>query len=358
MRVSVFWGVGTPLTIEEVTPGPVGPDDVLVRTMASGICHSDLLPIEGVNGRPGGLPSVLGHEGAGIVEEVGSAVTLLKPGDTVIASWVSPCLHCYWCVNGQTEYCERYGADHPQRFTTASGDQVRADIGTFSEVMLARASSFIKVETDLPFEQLALVGCGVATGVGAALNTAKVIPGSSVAVLGCGGVGQSALAGARIAGASTIIAVDPVPSKGAFALAQGATHYVNPADAPVLEQVRALTGGRGADYAFETAGRADTANDAWEVTRRGGTVLFVGAQPNDATPSWSSRGWIGAGKTVIGALYGSSQVHRDLPRYVRMAESGQLDLAAMVSRTIKLDDVNEGLAAIYSGEVIRSVIVN
>jgi S-(hydroxymethyl)glutathione dehydrogenase/alcohol dehydrogenase len=244
------------------------------------------------------------------------------------------------------------------RFTTSDGTQVKAGIGTFSEVMVADARSFVKVETDLPFSHLALIGCGVATGVGAALNTAAVTAGSSVAVVGCGGVGQSAIQGARIAGASTIIAIDPVPLKGEMALKLGATHYVNPGDGPVLDQVKALTSGRGVDYAFETAGRADTGKDVWDITRRGGTVLFVGAQPAAATPSWGSMEWILSGKTVIGALYGSSQVHRDLPRYLRMAETGQLDLESMVSRTIKLDEVNEGLQAIYSGEVIRSVIVN
>jgi S-(hydroxymethyl)glutathione dehydrogenase/alcohol dehydrogenase len=261
-------------------------------------------------------------------------------------------------VNQQTEYCETFGAAQPVRFTTSDGTEVKAGIGTFSEVMVADARSFVKVETDLPFSYLALIGCGVATGVGAVLNTAAVRPGSSVAVVGCGGVGQSTIQGARIAGASTIIAVDPVPLKGEMALKLGATHYVNPANGPVLDQVKALTGGRGVDYAFETAGRADTGKDVWDITRRGGTVLFVGAQPTAATPSWGSMEWILSGKTVIGALYGSSQVHRDLPRYLRMAETGQLDLESMVSRTIKLDEVNEGLQAIYSGEVIRSVIVN
>ncbi|MCW2538778.1 MAG: Alcohol dehydrogenase zinc-binding domain protein [Frankiales bacterium] len=357
MRVSIFREAGTPLTVEEVTVLPLGAGDVRVRTTASGICHSDLLPLQGLLPRAA-QASVLGHEGAGIVEEVGSAVTTMKPGDQVVASWVSPCFHCYWCVNQQTEYCETFGAPQPVRFTTANGENVTAGIGTFSEMMVADARSFIPIETDLPPEQLALIGCGVATGVGAVLNTAAVRPGSSVAVLGCGGVGQSAIQGARIAGASRIIAVDPVPSKGAMALQLGATHYVNPADGDALEQVRELTGGRGVDYAFEVAGRSDTASDAWAMTRRGGKVLFVGAQPPGTTPSWGSLEWIMSGKTVIGALYGSSQVHRDLPRYVRMVESGQLDLASMVSRTIKLDEVNEGLAAIETGEVIRSVILN
>ena len=215
----------------------------------------------------------------------------------------------------------------------------------------------VKVETDLPAEQLALIGCGVTTGVGAALNTAQIKPGSTVAVIGCGGVGQSVIQGARIAGASRIFAVDPVEMKRKTAEQLGATDLIDPADGDPVEQVQALTGGRGADYAFEVIGLPETILQAYTMARRGGTAVVVGMSAFDATVTLPAFELFYDEKTLLGCMYGGAQVRRDFPRFVRLVETGRLDIGSMVSRRIKLDEVNDAFRAMEAGEVIRSVIV-
>ena len=215
----------------------------------------------------------------------------------------------------------------------------------------------MKIETDLPSEQLALIGCGVTTGVGAALMTAKVQPGSTVAVIGCGGVGQSVIQGARIAGASRIFAVDPVEMKRKTAEQLGATDLVDPADGDPIEQVKAATGGRGTDYAFEVIGLPDTILQAYNTARRGGTVVIVGMPRIEDMVTFPAMQLFSDEKKMLGCFYGSAQVRRDFPKLVDLAETGRLDIGSMVSRRIKLDDVNDAFRAMEAGEVIRSVIV-
>jgi S-(hydroxymethyl)glutathione dehydrogenase/alcohol dehydrogenase len=359
VRAAILPEVGAPLSVEDVEPLGLAPRDVLVRITASGLCHSDLLFQAGVGRFP--PPMVLGHEGAGVVEEVGPDVRGLRAGDRVICSWVTPCGGCRLCVAGQSHLCDGLGeAWETPKLRTADGVEVREmlGVGSFADVAVVDERALVRVETDLPDEQLALIGCGVTTGVGAALNTAAVTPGSTVAVFGCGGVGQSVVQGARIAGAARIVAVDPVELKRSSALRLGATDAVDPSEGDAVEQIRALTGGRGTDYAFDAAGLEQTLGPAYKSTRRGGTVVLVGISHPDTRIPWPPVDQILTGKRVLGCLYGSADVRRDFPRLVGLAEAGKLDLATMVSRTIALDEVNAGLEAIERGEVIRSVIVN
>ena len=359
MRAAILTEVGAPLSVEEVEPIGLRPRDVLVRIGASGLCHSDLLFQAGVGPFP--PPIVLGHEGAGVVEEVGSDVRSVRSGDRVICSWVTPCGGCRLCLGGEANLCDGLAGDwEAPRLRSGGGVEVREmlGVGSFADAAVVDERALVRVETDLPDEQLALIGCGVTTGVGAALNAAAVKPGSTVAVIGCGGVGQSVLQGARIAGASRVIAVDPLELKRSAALSLGATDAVDPTEGDAAEQIRSLTGGRGADYAFDAAGLEETIGTAYNSVRRGGTVVLVGIPHGRVRMPWPAVDQILTGKRLLGCLYGSADVRREFPRLVELAEQGQLDLGSMVSRRITLDEVNEGLAAIEGGEVIRSVMIN
>jgi S-(hydroxymethyl)glutathione dehydrogenase/alcohol dehydrogenase len=242
--------------------------------------------------------------------------------------------------------------------TRADGTAVigASGLGTFADEMTVDESMLVKVETDLPSEQLALIGCAITTGVGAALNTARVIPGATVTVIGCGGVGQSVIQGARIAGASRIFAVDPVEMKRKTAEQFGATDLVDPADGDPVEQVRAATSGRGTDYAFEAIGLPETILQAYDIARAGGTAVVVGMARFDATVTFPAMSLFAGNKALLGCMYGSAQVRRDFPRFVQLVETGRLDIGSMVSRHIHLDEVNDAFRAMEAGEVIRSVI--
>jgi S-(hydroxymethyl)glutathione dehydrogenase/alcohol dehydrogenase len=229
--------------------------------------------------------------------------------------------------------------------------------GTFAEVMVVHEASVVPVATDLADEELALLGCGVTTGLGASLNTARVTPGSSVAVIGCGGVGQAVIQGARIAGAATIIATDPAAGRREASLAVGATHVIDPAEADPVEQVRALTGGRGVDYSFEVVGRVELIMQAYEMARRAGTVTLVGMPPMDETLALPAFRYVFSGKRIAGSVVGDSQILRDFPRFIKLAEAGKLDLGSLVSRRIKLDEINDGLDGMDRAEGIRTVIL-
>src|SRR6266498_3365371 len=336
MRAAVYVEQDQPLIVEEMTPLDPGPGDVVVQIGASGVCHSDLSATNGTLPLP--PPTILGHEGAGTVEWVGAEVTRVKKGDRIIATFVPSCGACWYCTHDQSNLCERTGeVMMVPRANRTDGTPVPGftGLGTFSDAMTIAESQAVKVETDLPDDQLALIGCGVTTGVGAALNTAEIEPGSSVAVIGCGGVGQAVIQGARIAGAAKIIAVDPVELKRDAAKKLGATDTVDPAKGDPVARVQALTGGRGADYAFEVIGmpRMDSM-----VTLPGFAMFYEE-------------------KRLLGCVYGSAQVRRDFPRFISLVEHGRLDLGSMVSRHIKLDEVNDAFTAMKAGEVIRSVIV-
>jgi S-(hydroxymethyl)glutathione dehydrogenase/alcohol dehydrogenase len=356
MKAAMCLELDQPLAVEEVTPIDPGPNDVIVRITASGVCHSDLSVINGT------LPAgrvVLGHEGAGVVEKVGADVARLAVSDRVIGSFIPACGVCWYCLHDQSNLCaETYSVMFQPRVRRSNGEELQSmtGLGTFAEMMTVAQHSLVKVESDLPDEQLALIGCGVTTGVGAALNTARVQPGSIVAVIGCGGVGQAVIQGARIAGAARIIAIDPVALKRDSALKLGATDVVDPSDADPVEAVRALSGGRGADYAFEVIGTAGTIRQAVDTARPGGTAVMVGVPRLDSEIGIPAMSVLEE-KTILGCVYGSAQVRRDFPRLISLIEQDKLDVGAMVTRTMHLDEVNEAIRAMQAGEVIRSVLV-
>jgi len=358
MRAAVLNEYNKPLEIEELQDRPLGPNDVRVQIDASGVCHSDLTVQKGKVPMP--TPIVLGHEGSGTILEVGKEVTRVKKGDTVIASFMPACGLCFHCLNDESNLCEKSSENiGASRGIRADGSTVfgMTGLGTFADLMLTGESSVVKVETDLPAEQLALIGCGVTTGVGAALFTAKIKPGATVAVIGCGGVGQSVIQGARIAGGSRIFAIDPVEMKRKTAEQQGATDLIDPAKGDPIQQVKDLTSGRGADYAFEVIGLPETILQAFNTARRGGTVVVVGMPAITDQVTFPAMQLFYDEKKLLGCLYGSAQVRRDFPKLVSLVETGRLDINSMVSRRIKLDEVNDAFRAMEAGEVIRSVIV-
>jgi S-(hydroxymethyl)glutathione dehydrogenase/alcohol dehydrogenase len=358
MRAAVFTETGGPLSIENIDPAPPGPRDVVVQLGASGVCHSDLSL---KNGYVGIMPgTVLGHEGAGTIVEVGKDVVGLAKGDKVVASFIPACGVCYFCLHDQSHLCDtEFEVMVRNRGKRADGSDytTMTGLGTFSEAMTCDQSSIVKVNTSVTDDQLALIGCGVTTGVGAALNTAQVHPGATVAVIGCGGVGQAVIQGARIAGASRIIAVDPVEMKRKEAGRSGATDFVDPNEGDAVAQVQQLTSGRGVDYSFEVIGLPETITQAHGMARNGGTVCVVGMTRMEAQVTFSAFSLFYEGKTIVGSKYGSAQVRRDFQRFVDLIETGRLDTSSMVSRKIKLDDVNDAFRAMEAGEVIRSVIV-
>jgi len=287
-------------------------------------------------------------------------VRRVRPGDRVLAAVSPACGSCWWCVNGMSNHCERGpGILATPRFALPDGRAARAvcGCGSFAEAMVVDEASLIPVETDLPDDQLALLGCGVTTGLGAALVTAGVTPGSSVAVIGCGGVGQSVIQGARIAGAATIIAVDPEASRREAGIGVGASHGVDPSDADPVEAVRALTSGRGADFTFEVVGRPELMVQAWDMARIEGTVTLVGMPSVGETITLPAMSAVFSGKRLKGASVGGAQILRDIPRFIRLAETGRVDLGSLVSRHIELDEINDGIAGLSRAEGTRTVIV-
>jgi S-(hydroxymethyl)glutathione dehydrogenase/alcohol dehydrogenase len=354
----VAYEAGAPLVVEDVPVPAVGPRDVLVRIAASGICHTDLNVIEGRSALP--LPIVPGHEACGTVEEVGREVRRVRTGDRVLASVSPACGSCWWCINGMSNHCVLGPTVRTTlRFELPDGRRAPAvcGCGSFAEAMVVDEASLVPVETALSDEQLALLGCGVTTGLGAALITAGVTAGSSVAVIGCGGVGQSVVQGARIAGAATIVAIDPSAERREASLRAGATHVVDPAGADPVEAVRALTSGRGADYSFEVVGRPELMAQAHEMARVAGTVTLVGMPATTDTLALPAISAVFSGKRLLGSVVGGAQILRDFPRFVRLAESGKLDVESLVSRRIGLAEINDGIESMHRAEGARTVIV-
>lgn len=357
MRAAVFTGVDEPLAVDEVELRPVGSRDVVVRLAASGVCHSDLSVLDG--SRPVPPPAVLGHEGTGTVEEVGAQVSRVAVGDRVLGSFVPSCGRCRWCWRDESHLCAQSAAFlETARARYGDTDAVAfLGLGTFAERMLVDESALVPVRTDLPDEDLALLGCGVTSGVCAVLNTAQVPAGATVAVLGCGGVGQAIVQGARIAGAARIIVVDPVAFKRQTAERFGATDGVDPDQGDPVEMVRELTAGIGVEYAFEAVGAPATVAQAFAMTGRGGATVVVGMPRFDAELRLPAFALFGEGKRVLGAKYGSAQVRRDFQRLIDLVEADKLDLTSLVTRRVGLDEINEAFRAMRAGEVIRSVVI-
>ena len=357
MKAAVFHGPHQPLTVEEVAIAePIG-REVLVRTVASGVCHSDLHYVNGDSLTP--APAVLGHEAAGIVEAVGPLVTEFAPGDHVIGCLSQYCGRCEYCLTGRTYLCRHRPArtaDEPPRLTW-NGQPLNQfhNLSTFAERMLVHEHAIVKIRDDMPLDRAALIGCGVTTGVGAALRTAKVEPGTTVAVFGAGGVGLSAIQGARIAGARTVIAVDVFEHKLAVARQLGATHVVDASSGDPVQAIRAMTG-EGVDYAFEAIGLKQTAEQAFECVRPGGTCTLIGLSPVGTKLEVDARA-IMTDRTLRGSVMGSNRFKVDMPRYVDFYMQGTLKLDEMITRRARLEDVNDAFRAMTEGEVVRTVLV-
>jgi S-(hydroxymethyl)glutathione dehydrogenase/alcohol dehydrogenase len=358
MRAAVLNAYNEPLVIEELSAPNLGPNEVRVHIDASGVCHSDLTVQKG--GVPMPPPLILGHEGSGTVIEVGDAVTRVKKGDRIIASFTAMCGNCWFCLHDKSNLCQRTTDTMlATRGIKSDGTNVfgMTGLGTFSDEMVLSELQAVPIQTELPAEVLALIGCGVTTGVGASLNTAQITPGSSVAVIGCGGVGQAVIQGARIAGAARIFAIDPVEMKRKTAEQNGATDLIDPNAGDPIEAVKEATGGRGADFVLEVIGLPETIIQAFNTARSGGTVVVVGMPRVEAMVTMPAFPLFSDEKNLKGCMYGSSQNRRDFQRYVDLVETGRLNVADMVSRRIKIDEINDAFRAMEAGEVIRSVIL-
>lgn len=358
MKAAVLREVSKPLTIEDVQVDRPGPREVIVKTGAAGLCHSDLSVMNGTI-KMAGLPAVLGHESAGTVLEVGRDVTYVKPGERVITCLSQFCGLCEFCLTGRSYLCRREGmtaGERPRPRLSQDGTAVAqfAGLSSFAEELLVHENAVVKVDEDIPFEVAAVVGCGVTTGLGAVLNTAEVRPASTTAVIGLGGVGLAAIQGCYIAGARQVIAVDRWPGRLERALALGATHAVNASEADSVDAVRELSGG-GVDYAFEAVGRGDTAQQAFLMTRPGGMAVVIGVVSGmDITVPGSL---LQGDRTLRGCAMGSNRFRIDMPRWLDLYRQGRLRLDEFVTSRIALDEVNEGYAAMERGEGARTVIV-
>jgi S-(hydroxymethyl)glutathione dehydrogenase/alcohol dehydrogenase len=356
VKAAVLNNVGdTKLDVrDDVSTTPVGAGKVRVRIRATGVCHSDLSAMNGTI--PVAVPAVLGHEGAGEVVEVGAGVTGLAEGDHVVICWSPQCGECRDCVNGQPQLCMAYviNAFSDAHFQCGGAPMFgMAGAGTFAEELVLVEAGAVRIDKDVPFDVAALLGCGVMTGVGAVLNAARVEPGSSVVVFGCGGVGVSAIQGARIAGAATIVAVDPVARKLDWARQFGATHAVTPDD---LAQVQRELAPAGFDYGFEVVGRSDTIRASYDATRRGGTTVVVGVGRADDMVSFSAFDLFYNEKNLRGTYYGSANIRRDFPRLLELWRRGRLDLEGMITRRLAIDDINAALDSMAAGEVVRQIV--
>ena len=359
MKAAVLRDLRRPMEIEEVEVSKPGPREVLLRVAAVGLCHSDLHILEG--DMPFPLPAILGHEAAGIVEQVGSDVTTCKPGDHIIVSLTFSCGHCEQCHSGHAYRCytpeAARRADEPARLFRGN-ERITPfmNTGSFAEMMLVHESGCVPIRRDMPFDRACLIACGVSTGFGAAVNTAKIRPGESVAVIGCGGVGLSAINGAAVAGAGRIIAIDRLPLKTEMARTFGATDVIDASAGTVAEQVMALTGGRGVDHALECIGRKETIETAFEILAKGGTATVVGVARADARIEIPPIAFMRE-KKIQGSMMGSVRLAIDIPRYVDMYMKGQLKLDQLISQRLKLADINRGFDDMRRGNVARSVIV-
>jgi alcohol dehydrogenase len=357
------YAVSMPLSIEELELDPPGSGEVLVKIGAAGLCHSDLSTINGVRPRP--TPMAMGHEAAGTVEEIGPGVDDLKKGDHVVLTFVPSCGHCLPCAEGRPALCEPGAAANGagtllsgSRRLHRNGTDVHHHLGcsAFANYATVSRRSLVKVDPELSFEEAALFGCAVLTGVGAVLNTARVTPGSSVAVVGLGGVGLCSILGAFVAGAREIIAVDLFDDKLALASTLGATKVFNASDPECIQQIRAATKG-GVEYAFELAGSVKAMELAYKITARGGTTVTAGLPPAADTIPIPQVNLVAEERTVKGSYIGTCVPVRDLPRYVALYRQGRLPVDKLVSGKLKLEEINTGFDRLREGKAVRQIIV-
>jgi S-(hydroxymethyl)glutathione dehydrogenase/alcohol dehydrogenase len=357
MKAAVASAANAPLIIEDVDIASPGAREALVKLMASGVCHSDWHILKGEWGHAL-FPAILGHEGAGVVVAVGGEVTRLAPGDHVILSWRTSCGICEMCQRGYPALCLAPPVS-PSKPKRAGTDQVlgaAAGLGTFAGYALVPEIAAVAIDADIPFAQAALLGCGVMTGVGAAINTAQVRPGSTCAVFGCGGVGLNVIQGCAIAGADMIVAVDMLDNKLEMGRMFGATHLVNASRGDPVQQILDLTGGLGVHYAFEAIGLVpDPFLQSVLCTRRRGVTTWVGHAPLNTPVTIDARALMQE-KTVMASMYGSARPHIDFPRLLNLYRDGKLKLDELITRRFELSEVNEAFEVLKRGEVARSVL--
>ena len=363
-KAAILFEVGQRLDIRDVDVEKPRAGEVLVRMAVGGICHSDLHVMTGHLNAP--IPSILGHEGAGTVVEVGSGVTSVRPGDNVIPLWRLSCGECEYCTAARPALCavglkiRSTGRllDGSSRFSL-NGSEIKHFLGvsTFSEYTVILEKALVKVPEDVPLQQAALLGCAVITGIGAVMNAARVKPGSQVAVFGSGGVGLNVIQGAALAGAEKIIAVDLLDNKLEMARQFGATHTVNASAGDPVEQVRSLTEQKGVDYAFEVIGLPKTVRQAFDSLAKRGETIVLGVTPLETEVSIPIMPLIFEEKVVKGSVYGSSRPRIDIPKLINLYRAGKLKLDELVTRTYSFDQINEAYAALERGEVARTVVL-
>ncbi|MEE3287915.1 MAG: Zn-dependent alcohol dehydrogenase [Pseudomonadota bacterium] len=360
IKAAVLYEPNKPMAVETIDLDEPREGEVLVRIAAAGVCYSDYHIMIGEWSHP--LPVVLGHEGAGVVERVGPGVTRLAPGQTVILNFRANCGTCHYCVIGRPVLCD--GVDAPRNTMFDGSSRLSKDGQTihhmartscFAEYAVVPESGAVPVRADMPLDKGCLVGCAVMTGVGSVVNTARIEAGSSVAVIGCGGVGLNAVQGAVLAGSGQIIAVDLLDNKLEYAREFGATDLVNGSSDDAVKQVLKLTG-RGVDYAFEAIGNAQTIHQAYHMLAPGGTAVVVGMAPENDEVSINALSFPRTEKAIVGSWYGGARPWVDLPKITDLYLSGKLKIDPLISRTYSLDDINIAYDALAAGEVARSII--
>jgi len=359
VKAAVLVEAGKPLQIEQINISNPGPHEVLIRTAACGLCHSDLHFIEGAYPHP--LPAIPGHEAAGIVEAVGSEVRTVKVGDAVVTCLSAFCGHCEYCVSGRMSLClggdTRRKPGEAPRLTRPDGSIVNQmlNLSAYAEMMLVHEHACVAINPEMPLDKASVIGCAVTTGAGTIFNACKVTPGETIAVIGCGGVGLATINAAKIAGAGRIIAADPMPEKRALAMKLGATDVIDPMDADAAAQIQELTKG-GVDHAIEAVGRPASGELAVKSLQRGGTATILGMMPLHHSVGLSAMDLL-SGKKLQGAIMGGNRFPVDIPRLVDFYMRGMLDLDSIVSETIPLERINEGFDQMKRGDAARSVIV-
>jgi len=360
MKAAVLRQAPGELQIEEVQIAKPGPREVLIRTKAAGLCHSDLHFMEAKYPFP--LPAVLGHESAGVVEQVGSQVRYVQPGDHVITCLSVYCGHCQDCLTGETARClnKQDTARDPkeeQRLQAADGSPMNhfLHLSSFAEQMLVHEHALVKIRQDMPLDRAALIGCSVTTGLGSVFRTADVEPGSNVAIIGCGGIGLNAIQGAALAGAARIIAIDLLDNKLKLAEEFGATHTINGSNEDTVPAVKELTAG-GVHYSFEAIGSKQAAQQAFLMLRTGGTATIIGMIPVGQTLELPGVSFLDE-RRIQGCMMGSNRFRVDMPRYVDFYLDGRLKLDELVSSRIPLEDINQGFDAMKQGSLARSVVI-
>lgn len=363
MQAAVLNQINRPFSIETVEIDPPRKGEVLVKIAAAGICRSDWRVAIGTAPKP--MPIIAGHEGAGIVEAVGPGVARVARGDHVTLTWAPTCGDCFYCYRGKPNLCAAYGPAIASGFLDDGAARIRwrgepvyilAGLGAFAEYAVVREASCVPIRRDLPLDVAALVGCAVATGVGAAMYTAGVRPGESVAVFGAGGIGLNIIQGAQLCGADPIVAVDSSAAKHELARQFGATHVL-PSDERTVAELRALSGGRGVDKAFEAVGLPQLQERAFEAVRPGGTLTLVGTAPDGSTTNLPGAVITRTEKTVRGSFYGSVHPEREIPALLHLYSAGRLNLEQLITRRYRLSQINDAFADMTSGNVARGVIV-